>query len=313
MTADGHTVASKPWPTKPWLRTFIRDNARAVASLMTLLPMIAEVPFRAAAMGALLALLAAGSVMVWYGLLQRWWSHQPLLEPEPGSRARWYSPASLGAVYLALLFTCMSLLPRISGGASTEASSPTLDSILTFAGIAVAIVVVLPSVLVRSGPSGRELGLTTERLTDQVRVGIKGYLAAVIPMAVSMAATLPFRGVENQHSLLKLLKTSPGLGTVLAIVVSAVVAAPLLEELLYRVILQGWLTSFLPAVIAIPVVAIVFCLVHGWRDGLALLPLAFILGYVFHRRHSYISVVVIHALFNATNLTLQLLSPDAQS
>jgi membrane protease YdiL (CAAX protease family) len=86
------------------------------------------------------------------------------------------------------------------------------------------------------------------------------------------------------------------------------VVAPLSEELLFRVVLQGWLTERISATVAVPVVAIVFAAVHGWRDGLALLPLALILGYVFARRRSYLAVVTTHALFNSVMFGLQWLS-----
>jgi hypothetical protein len=64
----------------------------------------------------------------------------------------------------------------------------------------------------------------------------------------------------------------------------------------------------MPARVAIPFVAIVFAAVHGPVDGIALLPLALILGYSFDRRQSYLTVVVIHGLFNATMLALAMLS-----
>jgi membrane protease YdiL (CAAX protease family) len=41
---------------------------------------------------------------------------------------------------------------------------------------------------------------------------------------------------------------------------------------------------------------------------LPLLPLALVLGYVYDRRHSYLAVVVLHALFNLTMLAAQLLT-----
>jgi len=41
---------------------------------------------------------------------------------------------------------------------------------------------------------------------------------------------------------------------------------------------------------------------------LPLVPLALILGYVYYRRHSYLSVVLLHALFNGANLWLALIA-----
>ncbi len=53
--------------------------------------------------------------------------------------------------------------------------------------------------------------------------------------------------------------------------------------------------------------SILFGLVHGLPDGLALLPLAFALGYTYLRRRSYITVMLVHFFFNAFNMLVALL------
>ena len=127
-------------------------------------------------------------------------------------------------------------------------------------------------------------------------------------MACTTILTTPLRNHETQNVLLRLLSESLGLDVLAAILFLAVVVAPLSEELIFRVLLQGALGSVMPARVAIPFVAIVFAAVHGPVDGIALLPLALILGYSFDRRQSYLTVVVIHGLFNATMLALAMLS-----
>jgi membrane protease YdiL (CAAX protease family) len=107
---------------------------------------------------------------------------------------------------------------------------------------------------------------------------------------------------------LTLLADSPDPLTVTLICITAAIMAPLSEEMMFRVVLQGALTRFSQPRIAIPVTAVAFAAIHGPIDGIALVPLALILGYVFDRRHSYVSVLVIHGLFNATMLTLALLT-----
>jgi membrane protease YdiL (CAAX protease family) len=88
------------------------------------------------------------------------------------------------------------------------------------------------------------------------------------------------------------------------IVLSAAFLAPLTEELLYRVLLQGWAQSHLAPWQAIVASSFVFVAQHSMSDWLPLLPLALILGYVYHRRRSYLAVVVLHALFNGVMLAL---------
>ena len=78
-------------------------------------------------------------------------------------------------------------------------------------------------------------------------------------------------------------------------------------------ILQGWLQSRIEPAWAIFAVAVLFAFVHGWPDSLPLIPLSLILGYVYYRRHSYLAVVMLHLLFNATNLALAVLTQQAES
>jgi membrane protease YdiL (CAAX protease family) len=51
----------------------------------------------------------------------------------------------------------------------------------------------------------------------------------------------------------------------------------------------------------------VFAGVHGLHDALPLLPLALVLGALYHLRRSYVAIVTAHACFNAAFLVLALL------
>ncbi len=86
-----------------------------------------------------------------------------------------------------------------------------------------------------------------------------------------------------------------------------IVVGPFAEELLYRVVLQGWIQSQIESWKAIAFSTVIFCLAHDPTDMLPLVPLALILGYIYYRRRSYLALVVAHALFNATTITLALL------
>jgi membrane protease YdiL (CAAX protease family) len=273
---------------------------------------IAEIEPRALATGCLLVVVFVGSLIVWSYLIKRIQLGKSMLDLNDRPRSRWSSVPALAVVYIGLLMAISSLLPKfLPSEPMQEPPSLNLSSVMLQSAISIGLTIVLSVCAARSANSWSAIGMTTENLQGQVRLGILGFLATVLPIAMSLAATLPIRGADNQHSMLKLLMQSPDLGTVAMIAVAAAVVAPLFEELLYRVILQGWLSTLLPAPVTVMTVAVLFAFVHGWRDGLALIPLALILGYVFHRSHSYLSVVVIHALFNATMLALQLLVPRA--
>ncbi|MCH7990781.1 MAG: CPBP family intramembrane metalloprotease [Planctomycetes bacterium] len=154
-----------------------------------------------------------------------------------------------------------------------------------------------------------EFGITLKNWTEETRYGVMGFLASLLPVfaVLIVSLLLSLRSEETQHSFLKMLRENPGPEIFFWITLAAVVLAPLTEELVFRVILQGALQSKFSPTTSIAISSIVFAGVHGFPDSLALVPLAVILGYVYHRRHSYLAVVVLHALFNLLNLMLSLL------
>ena len=234
---------------------------------------------------------------------------KPILNFNAAPRSEWNSIPALIVIFVVLQMVLMGLLARfVPAMPKQEVAALEISSVALQAAVSIGLTIVLSAAAAGSANSWSAIGITRENWQGQIRLGMNGFFAAVLPTAISLAMTFPIRGEENQHAMLKLLKQSPELGTIAVIALAAAVVAPLFEELLYRVILQGWLVTLLPVPVAVTAVAMTFGFVHGWRDGLALIPLALILGYVFHRSHSYLSVVVIHSLFNATMLGLQLLN-----
>ena len=271
----------------------------------------AEIEPRVLATGFLLALLFAGSTFVWKQLFKRQSLEKSYLPLNEEPRSRWNSFPEILIVFLTSFLLSLGPMLWLLKTPSEEQPSISLNSLVERVLFNLGLSLIFAVALVSKERPWSSIGIRFHDLREQFRLGIYGFFAAVVPMTISMFATLPFRGAENQHSLLKQLMESPDMAMISMIGVTAVIAAPVFEELIYRVILQGWLSTIFPASVSIPLVAILFASAHGWRDGLALIPLALILGYVFHRQHSYLAVVVIHALFNATMLTLQLLSPTS--
>ncbi len=58
--------------------------------------------------------------------------------------------------------------------------------------------------------------------------------------------------------------------------------------------------------IFIAINALLFAVIHGFPDMIALVPLALILGWIYQRTQSYIAIVTTHAAFNTFNLTMVL-------
>jgi membrane protease YdiL (CAAX protease family) len=217
------------------------------------------------------------------------------------------------AVWTAAVWVLLLATGRIGKDVSAEPDVPDLQlvvvSLLVSGG---AWLVLLAMLLVGHSTPRAALGLSWRRWPEQIGWGGVAYLAAVGPTWLMLFAMLPWRSADTQHAFLKLLQESPDVLTILLMALTATVLAPLSEELLFRVVLQGWLSERIGAAAAIPSVAVVFAGIHGWRDGIALLPLALILGFVFERRRSYLAVATTHALFNSVMFGLAWLTALAK-
>ncbi len=158
-----------------------------------------------------------------------------------------------------------------------------------------------------------DVGIHAEDWPAQVAWGLQAFLASFAPTFLMLLATFWFRSRETEHPFLQMLSDDPDAGLLWMLFFVAAVVAPLSEELVFRVTLQGWLTDQWNARGAIITTALVFSFVHGWRDGIALIPLALILGCLYHFRRSYLAVVTTHAIFNATQMAMALLGAMSAS
>lgn len=149
-----------------------------------------------------------------------------------------------------------------------------------------------------------ELGFRLANWRQQFIDGMQTALASFLPVMLVLVATVLFRTPQATHPLLKLLQQDGRFQTFAAIVLAAVLFAPFVEELMFRVVLLGWLKTKTNSTEAIVISSIAFAAVHGPLDGLALLPLALLLGFLYDRRRSFWSVFIAHAFFNLTNIAL---------
>jgi membrane protease YdiL (CAAX protease family) len=151
-----------------------------------------------------------------------------------------------------------------------------------------------------------DYGIDSGGWLTEVRFGGLGFLACLPFVIAIILLTSRWRSPETQNPLLILLHETGSDRTLAEVVFAAVISAPLSEELLFRVAFQGQLETRLPLAWAISIPAFVFAGVHGLYDALPLLPLALVLGGLYHLRRSYVAIVTAHALFNAAFLVLAL-------
>lgn len=255
--------------------------------------------------------LSAGvgsSLVVWSRLAERRIQGRPLVDQRETS-----APApSLWAMLAASGWVLLSLVDRILVDLRGQPLEPRTEMVWGALSLSLTVlVVILALLLVNNRYTWRDIGIDFDRLRHSLIIGFAICCAAILPTAIMLLVTFPLRSRETQHTLLRLLADKPDPGIIAGLALTAVVVAPLSEELMFRVTLQGWWQRRIGSTLAIPVIAIIFAMVHGYRDGLALIPLALMLGYVYDRQRNYVAVVLAHGLFNAGNLALALIAMQA--
>lgn len=140
-------------------------------------------------------------------------------------------------------------------------------------------------------------------------VGVVLTFATLIAVnGVATAAGYP--SPEVNHGMLEQLKTAE-LEMVITIIVTAVVIGPLLEEIVFRGLLQTLLLEVLGREsrwAAIVIASALFASVHlgatTWHALPGLMVLGIVLGWLYERTGSLLPVYLVHAAFNATNIAM---------
>ncbi len=147
---------------------------------------------------------------------------------------------------------------------------------------------------------------------EELRVALTVVMAVYLPTMLLRAGLVALMHsvtgkLPDSNPMLEILNTDAGRQMAILIGFAAVVMAPLAEELQFRVVILGGLLQMGGGWLAPILTAVLFGMAHGIPDGLALLPLAFALGYTYTQRRSYRTVVLVHMLFNLFNVLLALL------
>ncbi len=129
---------------------------------------------------------------------------------------------------------------------------------------------------------------------------------------------------EQKHLFLEMLRKNPPKLTIAILVVSAVVIAPMVEELIFRGVVQSYLIGLFDQIypknqgasemshiacwLGIAVTAGFFAMIHAdWQHMPALFVLGVALGYVRQRHGCLVIPIMIHSLFNLLPVTLTII------
>jgi membrane protease YdiL (CAAX protease family) len=172
-----------------------------------------------------------------------------------------------------------------------------------------------------SGASLADLGLVRGRIAEQIQAGIVA--ALLVTPAVYAIHALAVKVFPRQaHPVERMLATDFSLLAAGISLLGAVVLAPIVEELAFRGVLQGWLVrvsrevtggeggdppseggSIRGALPGIVLASSFFAAIHvqQWPAPIPLFLLAMVMGLMKERTGSLLTAIVIHALFNATS------------
>jgi len=251
----------------------------------------------------LVAIAVAASLLAATWIMRRRRAGLPIVVARPHEPVPWGG----GDVLQVLLIHVAVAFAGVAG----LANDAPLASRLAASGLATAVGTVFSlAYLIARGASLRDLGLGDLRPGEDLRLAIGGLALVVAPvLAFAYAVNL---WVPYEHPIVDLLRAQRNAAAVAIVTLSAVIVAPLAEELFFRRVLQGWLEKRLPQADggqAVGLAAAAFALAHAGQ-GLAFLPLfplAVVLGHLVRRTGSILPAVLLHGLFNAVSLTLLLL------
>lgn len=147
--------------------------------------------------------------------------------------------------------------------------------------------------------------------------GFGGYLVAIpLVVVISILNQLFWQGHGGSNPLLPIALNEPDPIVLGCFFLTAAIAAPIFEEIMFRGFLLPSLTKYLPMGGAIALSSLIFALAHlSLSEVLPLTVLGMVLGVVYTRSRNLLSPMLLHSLWNSgTLITLFLLGsgvPDS--
>ncbi|TWU25584.1 CPBP family intramembrane glutamic endopeptidase [Bythopirellula polymerisocia] len=321
------------------------------------------------------SIASVGALLV---LFERHISGKPLLAYQPRQRVPWQS----GIVMLVMLLTFSGVIFSMLGGGKDPAGTPEIDprvqvedhekseeaefdaaadsddtneknataeefiynSLGTTAFFMLLVGMLGVWLHVSVGANRSDLGLPSsgsQALWD-IGIGIVACAASLLPIYVLQLSLTIILEPEVEHPIIEQLTENHSPAMLLAGFLLVVVAAPLGEEFVFRLLLQGWLERWEDETIGyagsdrqflslhidptelsdLPSRGVLTTLPHGWvpilisgtlfglahlGHGVSPVPLVLfgiVLGYLYQRTHRLVPSITAHALFNAYSMTM---------
>jgi membrane protease YdiL (CAAX protease family) len=145
--------------------------------------------------------------------------------------------------------------------------------------------------------------------------GIGGYFAALpLVILISLVNQKIWQGQGGSNPILPIALEGKDQGAFVLFCVTAAIAAPIFEEILFRGFLLPSLTRYMPVWGAIVLSSFIFALAHlSLSEVLPLMVLGMVLGFVYSRSRNLLASMLLHSLWNSgTLLSLFVLGSSTQ-
>jgi hypothetical protein len=220
--------------------------------------------------------------------------------------------------YLVVLWIAgSSILPFFKSG--QDSWQFIITTTLTRCVSAIIIIIVVIFLVSRSFPRGlKGFGLNPRSILRDLPAAFLNYWA-VLPLVLFTIITTAYIGkifvrpdfkIEQHQELKIIAKFDNNLAVLISVLIIVVVIGPLVEEFLFRGLLQTTIRSFGHSPwVAITVTSVLFAFVHA---DLSHQPAIFILscgiGYSFEKSGSLLRSIFFHAIFNASSVIAVLIT-----
>lgn len=258
--------------------------------------------------------LVAASLVVWAMIAARLKERQQLVPFEPRAPVPW---TGFDVTVLLIAFVYAEMCAVSLARYWSDVGSGQLSGVGLAAGGGARLIWLAFTVAYLSSRRDAfldDLGLQTDKFTGDVRLGVLGFLTAVLPVYGLQWMFTHLFAFESKHPIVTFAGRDASLQSLLLASFVAAVVAPLVEEFLFRVVLQGWLEkkqvqsaspddaaerrpNLAPAV-AVSVLFAAMHMGHG-PDPIALFFLSLILGYLYQRTHRIVPSLTVHFCVNS--------------
>ena len=296
-------------------------------------------------MAGAVAILLGSSAVIWLGLLARYRCNTELLGTEPRSLVPWRGTHVAVAFFLYVVLPVMSVvivqqrfdIPWDEDGFDNNPNAVAWllggDSLLKF--VAAALTIIFLRIDLKATLS--DLGFRANRIKSDLVCGLIAF-AAIAPMVylIQFALKTVYNKLMDEqaaHPIETVIRNNPTASIIFWCFFSVVIAAPFVEEFLFRVVLQGWLEKVFyrtrillttqlsqqqprpgtviaaevpPPFMWQPIIisSLTFSLLHVGHgpDPIPLFLLALVLGYLYAKTHRILPCIVVHMALNGFSM-----------